>query len=40
MPELLNSPLLMSVNILSNLRPGELATVVSIHTDEALRQRP
>lgn len=24
---------------LSNLKPGELATIVSIHTDEALHQR-
>lgn len=39
MPPLLNSPLVMPANTLSHLQPGDIATIVAIHADEALHQR-
>lgn len=39
MPLLLNPPAVMPANTLATLHPGDIATIVSIHAEEALHQR-
>jgi ferrous iron transport protein A len=39
MPTLLNSAFIMSATTLSAMHPGDIATIVSIHADEALHLR-
>jgi ferrous iron transport protein A len=39
MPPLLNLPAVMPSSTLITLHPGDIATIVSIHAEEALHQR-
>jgi len=39
MPELLNQAIIMSATTLAELRPGDIATIASIHAEEALHLR-
>ena len=39
MPALLNQAIIMSATTLAELRPGDIATIASIHAEEALHLR-
>lgn len=39
MPALINSTIVMPAITLATLHPGDIATIVSIHAEEALHQR-